>query len=161
VRLTRHAALACVLTSAACGPSAEQRAARAADVIVARADSAGRVFRGTVGGRPLALMVDGCAVYDLADAPRGDEGARDARLTPDFYPWPTVCSREAITADTAWVTVVLGRTGFGAGGCCATGGTYRTRDGRRWEREDGHGRWVAADAARPNVEGADSAPAAP
>ena len=42
---------ALALALAACGPSAETRAARAADAIVARAESAGRVFRGTVAGR--------------------------------------------------------------------------------------------------------------
>ena len=139
--------IACGLLVAACGPGPEERAARAAAVVVAQADGAGRVFRGTVAGRPLALMVRECAVYNLADAPHGDAGDRDAVLEPEFYPWPTVCTREAIAGDAAWVTARLGRTGFGAGGCCATGGTYRTRDGRTWEREGRDGRWVPAGRA--------------
>ena len=136
--------LAALAALAACGPSAGERARRSADSIVAVAGGAGRVYRGTVAGRPLALMVHACKVYDLSDAP-GDGGERPVRLEPDFYPWPTVCQRESIAADTAWVTVPLGRTGFGAGGCCATGGTYRTRDGRTWEREGAGGRWTPVD----------------
>ena len=132
----------------ACGPTPEQRAARSADSIVAIAATAGRVYRGTLGGRPLALMVHECKVYNLADTP-GKGGKRPSVLTPEFYPWPTFCTRESIEADTAWVKVELGRTGFGAGGCCATGGLYRTRDGRAWER-DGKTGWepVLSDSAR-------------
>jgi hypothetical protein len=133
----------------ACGPSDEELAAKSADSIVAVARADGRVHRGTLGGRPLALMVHECKVYNLEDAPRKG-GKRPSVLEPEFYPWPTVCSRQSIGADTAWVTVRLGRTGLGAGGCCATGGTYRTRDGRVWEREGNGGAWtpVGADSAQ-------------
>ena len=128
-------------TLCACGPSEEEMAAKSADSIVAIAQEAGRVHRGTLGGRPLALMVHDCKVYNLEDTPRKG-GKRPSVLEPDFYPWPTTCTRQSIEADTAWVTVRLGRTGFGAGGCCATGGTYRTRDGRMWEREAKAGAWT-------------------
>ena len=133
----------------ACGPSEEEIAAKSADSIVATATAAGRVYRGTLGERPLALMVNECKVYNLDDTPRKG-GKRPPVLEPDFYPWPTVCARQSIDADTAWVTVQLGRTGFGAGGCCATSGTYRTRDGRVWEREGKGGAWIraGADSAR-------------
>ena len=149
-RLDRTAAAWGAAALAACGPGAEEHAARAAvqaaarvaDSVVAAANRDGRVFRGTLGGRRLALMVDDCAVYDLAEAAGG--GRRRPVLTPDAYPWPTVCARQSIAADTAWLTVRLGRTGLGAGGCCATGGTYRTRDGRVWERERAGGRWAPA-----------------
>jgi hypothetical protein len=123
-------------------------AAKSADSIVAIAKSEGRVYRGTLGGRPLALMVHECKVYNLDDVPRKG-GKRPSVVEPDFYPWPTVCTRQSIHADTAWVTVQLGRTGLGAGGCCATGGTYRSRDGRVWEREGQGGAWtrVGSDSA--------------
>ena len=42
--------VSCFATLTACGPGKEERAARAADSIVAIADSAGRVLRGTIGG---------------------------------------------------------------------------------------------------------------
>ena len=133
----------------ACGPTKEQIAAHSADSIVAIAASKGLVFRKAVGGRTLALMVHDCKVYDLADTP-GKGGKRPSVLQPEFYPWPTVCTRESIASDSAFVTVTLGRTGVGAGGCCATGGTYRSRDGREWEREGQGGKWtrVGADSTR-------------
>ena len=132
---------------AACGPSEAERAALAADSIVALAEAEGLVLRDTVGGRPLALMVRDCVVHDLADPPRAD-GRRPVVLRPERYPWPTVCERQSIAVEDDWVFVTLGRTAFGAGGCCAAGGSYRTRDGRRWEREAAGGGWtpVAADS---------------
>ena len=130
----------------ACGPSKEERAKRAADSIVAIADSSGLLFRGMIAGAPVAIMVLDCKVYNLADA-HDALGRRSAVLKPDFYPWPTACMRQSVSGDADWVTVTLGRQGIGAGGCCATGGTYRTKDGRVWEREVGNGKWapVAAD----------------
>jgi hypothetical protein len=140
-------ALACLFT--ACGPTAAEKAASASDSIVAIADSAGLVFRGMVNGRALELMVHDCKLFDLSDKP-DEAGQRPVRIKPDFYPWPTVCSRQSIEADSALVTVVLGRTGLGAGGCCATGGKWRSRDGVTWEREGPGGAWslVGADSAR-------------
>ena len=146
--MKRFAAGPILLVTLACGPSEEQRAARSADSIVAIAADSGLVYRGSPNGRPLALMVHDCKVYDLADVPRKG-GKRPAVLTTEFYPWPTVCARESIKADSVFVIVQLGRTGIGAGGCCATGGTYRSRDGRAWEREGG-GKWTRV--------GADSVP---
>jgi hypothetical protein len=127
---------------------------RSADSIVAIAAKAGRVYRGTLGGRPVALMVHECKVYNLADAP-GRGGKRPSVLTPEFYPWPTVCARESIEADSGWVKVELGRTGVGAGGCCATGGMYRTRDGRVWEREGKRG-WMRVGSDSTAAAGRDS-----
>ena len=145
----RLVVVAATLVSLACGPSEEEVAAKSADSIVAIARGDGRVYRGTLGGRQLALMVHECKVYNLEDTPRKG-GKRPSVLEPDFYPWPTVCARQSVRADTTWVTVQLGRTGFGAGGCCATGGTYRTRDGRVWEREGKGGAWtkVGADSTQ-------------
>jgi hypothetical protein len=143
VRWRRTTAACGAALLAACNPGPEARApgARAADSIVALATREGTVFRGAVSGRRLAVMVHACAVYDLADPPDA-AGERRAILTTDFYPWPSACTHESIAADTAWLTVHLGRTAFGAGGCCATGGTYRTRDLRAWERRDAGGRWA-------------------
>jgi hypothetical protein len=147
--MTRSLAVLLVFAVAGCGPTPEERAARSADSIVAIADSAGRVVRRAYDGREVALMVHECKVYNLGDRPNA-KGKRPAVLEPEFYPWPTVCSRESIAADSAFMTIELGRTGFGAGGCCATGGTYRTRDGRGFEREGAGGQWTPAgvDSAR-------------
>jgi hypothetical protein len=99
-------------------------------------------------GRPVAVMVEECRVYDLT-APADAEGERAPVLTPDPYPWFTSCTRQRAALEGAHVVVTLGRTAFGAGGCCATGGTYRSRDGRTWERETDAGGWSPASAPRP------------
>ncbi len=139
----------------ACGPSEEERTARAADSIVALAAERGLVFRGVVSGQQVAIMIRDCKVYNLADKPRVD-GARPVILRPDFYPWPTVCGRESIEGDSAHVIVTIGRQGIGAGGCCSTGGTYRSRDGRVWERKGPNGAWTRVDADTTSAPAADS-----
>ena len=145
----RAALVALAVLAIGCGPSEAERAARAADSIVAIADSGGNVFRGTVNGSRVAIMVHDCKVFNLADPPRID-GQRPVILKPEFYPWPTACMRQSVEGDSAWVTVTLGRQCVGAGGCCATGGTYRSRDGRAWEREGAGGKWtrVGEDSTR-------------
>jgi hypothetical protein len=125
---------------------AERRTRKLAAAVVASAERAGRVYRGVIDGRRIELMVHDCVVYDLADRPNR-KGVRPAILKPDFYPWPTVCERQSIHGDSTWITVTLGRTAVGAGGCCATGGTYRTKDGRAWQRESRGGTWIANDSA--------------
>ncbi|MNY77231.1 hypothetical protein D3C86_2170610 [compost metagenome] len=55
-------------------------------------------------------------------------------LAPDFYPMWTACQRQGMAFDAGVLTVTLGRMAFGAGGCCATGGTYRSTDGRNWKK---------------------------
>ena len=142
--------VAAAVTLAAYWRAARERAAERAtraradslEAAVVGAEREGRAFRGVVGGRRVALLVEGCKVYDLG----ATEGAKgEPVLAPDPYPWPTVCERQHARADSAWVTVTLGRSAFGAGGCCATGGTYRSRDGRVWERGLGDGRWAPVD----------------
>jgi hypothetical protein len=125
----------------ACGPSPEEKTARSADSIVALAAEKGLVFRGVVSGNPVAIMVRDCKVYNLDDKPRSD-GVRPVILRPDFYPWPTACGRESIEGHSAFVTLTIGRWGVGAGACCSTGGTYRSRDGRVWERQVTSSKWV-------------------
>lgn len=153
-RVGRWAAGALV---AACWPGAGERAAAAME---REAEAQGLVLRAMLDGRPLALMVRDCRVYDLADRP-DRKGRRPVRLEPEFYLGPTSCARQSIATDAGWVTVTIGRMAFGAGGCCASGGTYRTRDGRAWEKRV-RGAWVAqaADAAEARPAGADAAEAA-
>ena len=55
-------------------------------------------------------------------------------LAPDFYPMWTACQRQSMSFEKGALTVTLGRMAFGAGGCCATGGTYRSTDGRNWKK---------------------------
>jgi hypothetical protein len=137
----RRAAVAFIAGMIACGPSPEEKTARSADSIVALAAEKGLVFRGVVSGSPVAIMVRDFKVYNLDDKPRSD-GVRPVILRPDFYPWPTTCGRESIEGDSAFVRLTIGRWGLGAGACCSTGGTYRSRDGRVWERQLTSSKWV-------------------
>ena len=99
--------------------------------------ASGRSFEFTVHEKSIRLVLDDCEVF-VVDG--GDK--REKVVTTDFYPMFSVCSREEISADADYITVDLGRTALGAGGCCATSGTLRTRDGRHWERRM-KGRWLS------------------
>ena len=66
------------------------------------------VFKGLLAGQFAHLVVHDCAVYMIED--------------------------QSLSKGKETVTVELGRMAFGAGGCCATGGTYRTTDGRGWKK---------------------------
>lgn len=89
-----------------------------------------RMFKGTLGGKPVHLAVSGCKVYRALPG----DGGWQMVLEPDPYPFFTSCDRQTLLAEKGAVTVTLGRMAFGAGGCCATGGTYRSTDGERWKK---------------------------
>jgi len=100
-----------------------------------------RVFKGLLGGKPVHLAVHDCKVYRAI--PKESKESRESResrdgwqmvLEPDLYPFFTYCERQSLQVDNGVVTVTLGRIAFGAGGCCATGGTYRSRDGELWKK---------------------------
>lgn len=97
----------------------------------------GRPFSATLQGRTIHLVLDDCEVF----LP-GADGKRERVVTTDFYPMFSSCHREEISADGQYITVSLGRMAFGAGGCCATHGVWRTRDGVYWERRE-RGRWLS------------------
>jgi hypothetical protein len=128
---------------AACGAPPDLLAGRFAE-----AARDGRAVRAVLAGGPVAVLVEECRVYDLT-APADAEGERRPVLTPDLYPWFTSCTRQRAALEGEHVVVTLGRTAFGAGGCCATGGTYRSRDGRAWERLTGEGGWAPVSEPRP------------
>lgn len=111
---------------AGCGPSGPD-----ADAVLAQALRQAppeHVFRGRLGGQPVHLVAHDCAVY-RADA---DGRGWTRVLAPDPYPFFTSCERQWLDADGEAVLATLGRRALGAGGCCATGGTYRSVDGRHW-----------------------------
>ncbi|WP_457282662.1 hypothetical protein [Polaromonas sp. P5_D5] len=98
-----------------------------------------RVFKGLLEGKPVHLAVHDCKVYRAipkvsTEPGKGGEGDWQMVLEPDLYPFFTYCERQSLQADNGVVTVTLGRIAFGAGGCCATGGTYRSRDGELWKK---------------------------
>lgn len=95
-------------------------------------------FRAVIGGTPVHLALDDCEVFFVAM-----DGHREKVLSMDFYPMLSVCKIRNVSADADFITVELGRQAFGAGGCCATDGTWRSRDGKTWERRR-NGKWVKA-----------------
>ncbi|MBX9816386.1 MAG: hypothetical protein K2X79_00075 [Burkholderiaceae bacterium] len=89
-----------------------------------------RVFKGALAGKPVHLVVHECKVFRATP----DEGGWQMVLEPEPYPFFTSCQRQTLSAEGGAVTVTLGRVAFGAGGCCATGGTYRSKDGVLWKK---------------------------
>lgn len=91
------------------------------------------MFRGTFAGRPIHLVVNDCEVYSVRSL-EGGEVEWTSVLKPEFYPFFTVCQRQHLALKGDVLTAELGRMAIGAGGCCATGGTYRSTDGIAWKR---------------------------
>jgi len=91
------------------------------------------VFQGQLAGQPIFLLVHDCEVFRVE---RGEGGGVKwtSMVKPDFYPLWTTCIRQSLTEKDGMLTVELGRQAFSAGGCCATGGTWRSVDGLNWKR---------------------------
>lgn len=90
------------------------------------------VFKGKLSGESTFLLVHDCEVFRVQQE-AGAEVTWTSVLVPEFYPFFTACVRQSLTFDGVAVTAKLGRQAFGAGGCCATGGTYRSVDGLNWK----------------------------
>ena len=91
------------------------------------------VFRGELAGKPTYLLVNDCEVFQVE--PQSDGGVKwTSVLEPDFYPLWTTCIRQSLKVEKGVLTVELGRQAFAAGGCCATGGRYRSTDGVNWKQ---------------------------
>lgn len=104
------------------------------DAAIAVRDAAPEdLFVGRLQNVDIELLVQDCKVFQVA---RGPERAVDLTevLAPPPYPFFTDCQRQSLRHDNGAVIAVLGRMALGAGGCCATGGTWRTRDGQTWEK---------------------------
>ncbi|WP_432725931.1 hypothetical protein [Variovorax sp. W6] len=110
---------------AAAQPSAEEIAIRTAPPE--------QVFQGTLAGRPVHLVVHDCEVLRVQQTAQGRLEWKSV-LAPEPYPFPTACERQSLSFDAGQVTARLGRRAFGAGGCCASGGTYRSADGLEWRK---------------------------
>lgn len=91
------------------------------------------VFQGLLAGEPAFLLVDHCSVYRVERVEKGGAQWTEV-LSPEFYPWFTVCDRQSMSFTAGALTVTLGRQAIGAGGCGATGGTYGSVDGRTWKK---------------------------
>lgn len=111
----------------------------------------GTKLRAEIDGTRIELLLHDCKVYLTA---HGKEKLRERVrvLEPEPYPWFTFCDRQEIAADKRYITATLGRVAFGAGGCCATGGTYRSRDGRNWEKQVNGDKWRPVEPAKTEQE---------
>lgn len=89
-------------------------------------------FKGSLAGQPIHLLVHNCKVYKV-DPAEGENVTWTLVLEGDFYPLPTSCIREEITAGKGYVRVFLGRQAMGAGGCCTGTPEYRSKDGLTWK----------------------------
>jgi len=106
-------------------PSAEEIAIRTAP--------AEQVFQGTLAGQAVHLVVHDCEVLRVQQTAQGRLEWKSV-LAPEPYPLPTACERQSLSFDAGQLTARLGRRAFGAGGCCASGGTYRSADGLTWKK---------------------------
>ena len=93
-----------------------------------------------VGGHAVELQLGDCNVYKVTHGLLG--AIRKTRvLSPDFYLGFTVCTRQSLRKEGEYAIATLCRQAIGAGGGCASSGTYRSRDGDTWEREADDGSW--------------------
>ena len=126
-------ALWVALTGLAACDGREPAAALSKEAIATRDALPEDVFQGELGGQPVYLLLHDCEVFSVLPQPHG-EVRWESVLAPDPYPFFTGCERQSMRFDAGTLTVTLGRRALGAGGCCATGGTYRSTDGRRWTK---------------------------
>ncbi|GAA6121625.1 hypothetical protein Acidovoranil_37310 [Acidovorax sp. FG27] len=89
------------------------------------------VFTGVLAGQAVRLVVRDCEVFRSQSTPAGPT-TWERVLAPEPYPFFTRCERQSMSAEAGGVTARLGRMALGAGGCCASGGTYHSGDGRHW-----------------------------
>lgn len=103
------------------------------EAIATRAAPQELIFEGRLGGESMFLLVHDCEVYRV-ERREGGGVEWTSVLAPEFYPFWTVCQRQSLAIQPKLLTVTLGRQAVGAGGCCATGGTYTSVDGRNWKK---------------------------
>lgn len=103
------------------------------EAIATREAPAELVYQGPLAGQPIFLLVHDCEVYRV-ERREGGGVQWTSVLKPEFYPIWTACERQSLSVQAGVATVVLGRRAFSAGGCCATGGTYRSMDGQVWKK---------------------------
>ena len=116
----------------------------------------------TADGRTVTLQLGDCRIYKVEHrwfrAPR-----KTKVLTTDFYLGFTVCTRQSLIKEGDYAIASLCRQAVGAGGGCASGGTYRTRDGEKWEKQSSDGKWLPVEStdAQPVSDAAPKAAGGP
>ncbi|MDH0735658.1 hypothetical protein ACNPPY_12710 [Achromobacter sp. AGC78] len=95
-----------------------------------------REFKGELNGQQVHLIVHECEVFlNEPDPESTSAGARrwTKVLEPEFYPSFMDCQRQSLSREGQTVEAIIGEMAMGAGGCCATGGRFRSKDGREWK----------------------------
>lgn len=121
------------LTALAACDFAEPPAPLSRQALATRDAPPEQVFKGVLAGQPVFLLVHDCEVF-LVESLDKDEVRWEKVLAPEPYPFFTSCQRQSIRHEAGVLSATLGRMAFGAGGCCATGGDYRSTDGRNWKK---------------------------
>lgn len=106
----------------------------------------GQVFQTVLRGTPVNFLLLNCRVY-VIDA-GGRELTRTKVLSPGFYFGLDVCTAQSIGIQGEYVEVFLSNRAIGAGGGNTSGGAYRSKDGRTWEKQTKRG-WLPLDEAQP------------
>jgi hypothetical protein len=119
------AALAWLLTGCLPAPSPLQRLRSEAE------REQGQALVAPLEGGSRALLLVKCELVQVDLASR--ELKRQRVLAPDFYPLAS-CFDQCIEQRPGELRVMLLMRALGSGGGNQGGGTYRSRDGRHWER---------------------------
>jgi hypothetical protein len=102
----------------------------------------------SVGGRTVTLQMGDCRIYRVERNWLG-RTHKTRVLSTDFYLGFTACTRQSLRKEGDYAIASLCRQAIGAGGGCASSGTYRTRDGEQWEKQIGKDKWAPVEAAEP------------
>ncbi|WP_313245633.1 hypothetical protein [Stenotrophomonas rhizophila] len=102
------------------------------DAAIAVRDAAPEdLFVGRLQNVDVELLVQDCKVFQVTRGPEQAVALTEV-LAPPPYPLFTVCDRQSLRVEDGAVVASLGRMAIAAGGCCATGGTWRSTDGQQW-----------------------------
>ena len=108
------------------------------------ASSGNNVFRDTVEGKPLVLLLESCKVYRLEAT--SEAVTQQEVLRPGFVLWFTACTSQKVWREGQYIFAELINIQVGAGGGNASGGTYRSKNARDWEKQTRKGWLPVAEA---------------
>lgn len=102
----------------------------------------------SVDDRTVTLQMGDCRIYKVERSWLG-RTHKTRVLSTDFYLGFTTCTRQSLSKEGEYAIASLCRQAIGAGGGCASSGTYRTRDGEKWEKQISEGKWAPVETAEP------------
>jgi len=123
-------------------PTPEELLARYAKEMEAKG---AKVFQIAWNGQNLAFLQQDCKVY-LLDASDRKEVKRTKVLQAGMYLWFTACTGQSMWTEEGYIKASISNRAIGAGGGNTSGGTYRSKDGKVWEK------WTSPKGWRPVEE---------